>query len=493
MKFSRFLSLLMPVFITLSSMAQSLRPGFDKAEETEMLRIANQTALEEANWAGATVPPPARFRMIYRSPVVGLGNRWDLWSDKNGVAVISVRGTTMEAVSWLVNFYGAMVAAKGTLHLSDTDRFDYELSANPKAAVHTGFLVATAFLSKTVLVKIDSLYKTGTRNFIVTGHSQGGAIAYLMTSYLYSLQKQHRLPADIRFKTYCGAAPKPGNLFYAYDYEAMTQNGWAYNVVNSADWVPEASISIQTFKDFNNTNPFVLAKKVIGKQKFPNNLVGRYVYNRLDKITLRAQRRFRRNMGNLTSRFVKSYLKGFVPPEYVNSSNYVRTGATIVLMADSAYYRLYPDNPTTIFAHHFPLQYLYLLDKLQLNNQGPEPPTPPVATLEGSWELNYISGRRIAFEGLYPDRKPFINFDPAQKRVSGNTSCNSFTGPYTVIGRSITFSESMAMTRMACPGEGEAAFLDMLKKVNAFSLSDGNTLTLLIGDIAVMRFSKKQP
>ncbi|MBE7171755.1 MAG: META domain-containing protein [Williamsia sp.] len=482
--------LLLIVFST-PILAQQLQPGFDKGEETEMLRIANQTALEQENWSTALVPAPARFHMVYRSPVMGLGNRWDLWSDAGQVAVISIRGTTLEAVSWLVNFYQAMVPAKGQLRLSGTEVFPYELSSNPKAAVHTGFLIAMAFLSKDILTKIDSCYKAGVRDFIVTGHSQGGAISYLLTSYLHNQQRQGRLSSGIRFKTYCGASPKTGNLFYAYDYEAMTQNGWAFNVVNSADWVPEAGISIQTFNDFNTTNPFVNARKLIKKQKFPNNLVGRYVYNRLDKITLRAQRRFRRNMGNLTSRFVKSYLKGFEPPQYANTSNYVRAGTTIVLMADEAYYKSYPDDPAKIFIHHFPAPYLYLLDKLQLNGTSNQP-MPPAPSLSGAWELNYISGRRIAFEGLYPNKKPFVQFDQDAGRVSGNTSCNSFAGPFKINGSSISFAEPLATTRMACPGEGEQAFLDMLKKVNGYAITDGKVLTFLIGDVAVMRFAKKE-
>jgi len=43
-----------------------------------------------------------------------------------------------------------------------------------------------------------------------------------------------------------------------------------------------------------------------------------------------------------------------------------------------------------------------------------------VSKLEGTWELNYISGPRIAFDGLYPNKKPTINFDTKENRVSGN-------------------------------------------------------------------------
>src|SRR5690606_25014597 len=108
-----------------------------------------------------------------------------------------------------------------------------------------------------------------------------------------------------------------------------------------------------------------------------------------------------------------------------------------------------------------------------------------------TWVLNYISGPRIAFEGLYPDKKPQLVFTVADKRVSGNTGCNSFSGPLVVDGNKIDFNQPMALTKMACRGEGETVFLETLKKVNTYSVSDGNTLTFIMGDIAMMRFSKK--
>ena len=113
------------------------------------------------------------------------------------------------------------------------------------------------------------------------------------------------------------------------------------------------------------------------------------------------------------------------------------------------------------------------------------------ASLDGTWVLNYISGPRIAFDGLYPNKKPQLVFSTQDKRVSGNTSCNSFSGPLVVDGSKINFDQPMALTKMACPGEGETIFLETLKKVSSWSVSDGNTLNLIMGDIAVMRFSKK--
>ncbi|MET0461786.1 MAG: META domain-containing protein [Chitinophagaceae bacterium] len=111
--------------------------------------------------------------------------------------------------------------------------------------------------------------------------------------------------------------------------------------------------------------------------------------------------------------------------------------------------------------------------------------------LNGTWILNYISGPRIAFDGLYPNKKPQLIFTVEDKRLSGNTGCNSFSGPLVVDGNKISFDQPLALTKMFCPGEGETVFLETLKKVNTYSVSDGNTLNLIMGDIAIMRFTKK--
>jgi heat shock protein HslJ len=462
--------------------AQRLKPGFDKSEYIELLRVSSR--LGDSSYF-KKIAPPIRFHFVYRSPVVGLENRWDLWSSNDSIAVISIRGTTTSSISWMANFYAAMVPAKGSLQLSANDSFSYHLADNPKAAVHVGWLVSTAFLSKDILPKIDSLYHSGTKDILIMGHSQGGAIAYLLTAYLYNLQKQQSLPADIRFKTYCSAGPKPGNLYFAYDYEAMTRNGWAYNVVNSADWVPETPTSIQTLCDFNTTNPFTNARAFIKKQKWPKRWLLRYAFGRVDNPSSKAAKNYQKYLGKYVSKSIKEHLPGFVPPDYYNSQDYVRTGNTIVLLADEDYYKLYPDSKTNVFVHHFHAPYIYLAQKFPNNKEQPA-----MATLNGTWELNYISGRKIAFEGLYPGRKPFIKFDVANNKFAGNTSCNSFGGTLHAGSSEIHFTEPFMMTKMMCAGEGEQAFLDVLQMVDHYS-TEGNTLTFIKGDVAVMRFERK--
>lgn len=358
----KYLLLIVILHIFSRTFSQVLKPGFSKEEYKELMYVSTRTTANPNYYN--KFPEPADFKMVYQSQPIGLDNLWDFWVSEDKRAVISIRGTTSKSESWLANFYAAMVPAKGTLQLPGNKSFNYELASSPKAAVHVGWLLSTAYLSEEIIPKIKESYQQGTKDFVIMGHSQGGAIAFLLTAHLYGLQRNNELPADIRFKTYCSAAPKPGNLFFAYDYEAMTYGGWAFNVVNAADWVPETPMSIQTLYDFSDTNPFVNAKKSFKKQKFPNNVVLRHVFNQLDKPTRKAQKKYERYLGKMTSKMISGRIEGYTPPEFYKSNHYVRTGTTIVLLPDEEYYRKYPNDPAQVFTHHPHPPYLELLEKL---------------------------------------------------------------------------------------------------------------------------------
>lgn len=344
-----------------TSTAQPLKPGFEKSEYLAMAKIAARFG--DSSYF-RDISAPAEYHFVYRSPVTGLDNCWDLWISDHEVAVISIRGTTANSISWLANFYAAMIPAKGTLKLNHNDSFTYECAKDPRAAVHAGWLISTGFLAKDILSRMDSCYHAGIRNFIITGHSQGGAIAYLLTSYLYHRQLNQELPRDIRIKTYCSAAPKPGNLQFAYEYEMLTQGGWAYNVVSSADWVPEVPVSIQTLDDLARINPFMNARQIIRKQKFPKNIALKHMFNQLDKPTRKAQRNYQKYLGKFTSGLIRKSFNELASPAYYNSSHYVRTGSTVVLFADELYRKKFADDPENVFMHHMHAPYLYLAEKL---------------------------------------------------------------------------------------------------------------------------------
>jgi pimeloyl-ACP methyl ester carboxylesterase len=194
-----------------------------------------------------------------------------------------------------------------------------------------------ASLAGDIVYKLDSCARRGTKQVLLIGHSQGGAITYLLTAHLRTLQRQGQLPADVQLKTYCSAAPKPGNQYFAYEYEAAAYSpagSWACNVVNAADWVPETPVSIS------------------------------YVYRQLDHPTRKAQRAYQKYLGKLASREVRKQLPGYQPGTYYPSTNYARTGLPIVLLPDAAYYQRFPNDPQRIFVHHLFQPYVYLAERL---------------------------------------------------------------------------------------------------------------------------------
>ena len=106
-----------------------------------------------------------------------------------------------------------------------------------------------------------------------------------------------------------------------------------------------------------------------------------------------------------------------------------------------------------------------------------------------TWELEYISGPRIAFAGLYPDKKPQITFNQETHKVEGTNSCNGYSADYTIKKDAISFGEPGPTTMMYC-GEGENVFLNMMKKINKFKIDAEGKLNLMLDEVEMMRFHK---
>lgn len=106
-----------------------------------------------------------------------------------------------------------------------------------------------------------------------------------------------------------------------------------------------------------------------------------------------------------------------------------------------------------------------------------------------TWELEYLSGPRIAFQGLFKEKKPKIYFEKDTKKVMGNAGCNGYSADYRLNGKSISFSEPGPNTMMYC-GEGEQHFLKALGKVDSYRIDEAGKLNLLVGPIPMLRFHK---
>lgn len=87
----------------------------------------------------------------------------------------------------------------------------------------------------------------------------------------------------------------------------------------------------------------------------------------------------------------------------------------------------------------------------------------------GTWHVDYIEGAGVV------DRSPArYRFDD-NLRVSGNASCNSFTGTYQLVDGAIVMG-NLASTRMMCPPalmEQERRFMAAMQRVHRWEDKNG--------------------
>ena len=103
---------------------------------------------------------------------------------------------------------------------------------------------------------------------------------------------------------------------------------------------------------------------------------------------------------------------------------------------------------------------------------------------KNNWKL-------IALENVGQDYgRASIKFNVTEKKVSGNTGCNNFSGNYETNGDRISF-DKVASTRMACIGEGNETEQKVLSYLNnkdlRFDVAD-QTLNFYLNDKLVMMF-----
>ena len=107
--------------------------------------------------------------------------------------------------------------------------------------------------------------------------------------------------------------------------------------------------------------------------------------------------------------------------------------------------------------------------------------------LSGEWSLEQLMGRQITEEKYMND--PYLRLDPQAKKVTGNSSCNGFSGNITLKGDTLTFDEVIA-TKMYCEKSVEKEFMEVLHRTDRYVLK-GTQLYLFGEGEALARFLKK--
>jgi hypothetical protein len=230
----------------------TFKAGFDLGEALDLVTLC---ALIEGH---ASLPQPASWTIVYDSPEISLlTEKWQLWRNSEGAFAIAVRGTVPDPGSIAEDLISFLAQAAGTV-TAGQQRIGYKFAADPHASVHAGFALGALLLLKDpangILAKLASTVPQGSQIYI-TGHSQGAAVGTLLRSYLAYAPDR---PADknYTYKTYVFAQPKPGNDHYACDFEsAFCNEGLAFRVTNSLDWVCQVPFTIEIPSDINTPNP----------------------------------------------------------------------------------------------------------------------------------------------------------------------------------------------------------------------------------------------
>jgi hypothetical protein len=333
-------------------------PGFDPRECDDLLRL--NFAFLDTTRGNQFKDFQTGYEFKYRSPGMGLDNVWDLWIRADSTVVILLRGTTADPKSILADFYCAMVPAKGKIVLPHHDTISYQLASDERAAVHAGFLIGFAYLSKDIAPRLDSLYQKGYHDYLISGHSQGGALAYYVSAWMLYLKKNGKYPL-LNVKTYASASPKMGNMYFAYDYDNITHAEWAFSIVNSTDPVPEMPFTTQQVDaDMNEPNPILNLIKRIDHLPLLKRIVLKHAFKKMIKKAAKSSRAYQKYLGGYASAFIKKMLPGLTIPKAVNTTYFVRPGVPISLVTNENYFNYFKVNDGPYY-HHGIIPYRYLL------------------------------------------------------------------------------------------------------------------------------------
>jgi heat shock protein HslJ len=117
-------------------------------------------------------------------------------------------------------------------------------------------------------------------------------------------------------------------------------------------------------------------------------------------------------------------------------------------------------------------------------------PAPPDTTiLAGTWYLQAVLASDTA-----SGKRATIQFDLKKSHFAGNTGCNNMSGKfwYSATDSSLSFSDKLITTKMACPGYNEKAFLKSLLLTTRYKLKNG-VLTLLAEDNTELSRWERKP
>lgn len=294
-----------------------LEPGFNTNEAKSTIAMCNSFNFIKQFDSDHRIIPEG-FNLSYTSDVLSMDNKFQVY--ENGkLGIINYRGSTDKVISWVENCYSAMIPAKGIITI-EGESLEYAFSEEEDAAVHAGYGLTIVVLSDVLKEQIKALNAKGIYDIIITGHSQGGALATLTRAYLEHVP-QGELSSKNTYKTYAYAQPMSGNKEFAIGYDdKFSDKDTSYSIINPKDPVP--------YMPFNYEEETLITKDKIkgwlfGEDEFSAKNLGKDAFIRLFERGLTS---YVKNSNTLVNKILGLKFGKIVMPEFVSDINYFPTG-----------------------------------------------------------------------------------------------------------------------------------------------------------------------
>ena len=312
----RLYATIMLLCISMLSYGQ-IEPGFNSEEAKYTIAMCNSFNFLKQYGTHDEIIPES-FNLNYTSDILSMDNKFEVY--ENGkVGIINYRGSTDKIISWVENFYSAMIPAEGTIVIKEKS-YDYHFAKDKDASIHAGYGLTVVILSDKIKEQINALNQKGIYNIIITGHSQGGALATMTRAYLENLPKEELSSKNV-FKTYAFAQPMCGNKEFAAEYnKRFSDKGTSYSIINPKDPVPYLPFNYEEDKLVTKDK---LKSWIFGSKEFKPKKFGQDAFVRLFERKLKSHVK---NTNSLINKILEFKFGKVVMPEFVEDINYYPTG-----------------------------------------------------------------------------------------------------------------------------------------------------------------------
>jgi len=205
--------------------------------------------------------------------------------------VVAIRGTVFSSrPSVLEDVFADTIGASHLVQNSSGTATPMVFAQAPGAEIHAGFgyaCLSLLFDRQFGLIRALQAIPEAQAAIILTGHSQGAAMATLLHAFLRYATRGKWLLGDkkLLLSSYEFAQPKPGNTLFASDFDRRNpSDGGSFTINNSLDPVPAVPLTRQSLDDLSKDLPAASwIDKFIDAIEVPAQFVRNWLSSALDR------------------------------------------------------------------------------------------------------------------------------------------------------------------------------------------------------------------